>query len=78
MCGPAVPWDWLLLDVSYVLVLVGGAMVLRARRSSTQTWLVFGILGALVGGLLLAATWVMGPAAASSNVGSAVDMLASC
>lgn len=68
MCGPTVAWDWLVLDVSYVLILIGGGMVLRARRSTLLTWVWFGLLSASVGGFLFAATWVTGPAAAAANV----------
>lgn len=67
MCGPTVAWDWLVLDVSYVLVLVGGAMVLRARRSTLFTWVWFGVTSIAVGGFLLAATWATGPATAASG-----------
>ncbi|HET6403636.1 MAG TPA: hypothetical protein VFH78_03225 [Candidatus Thermoplasmatota archaeon] len=79
MCGPTVAWDWLVLDVSYVLVLVGGSMVLRARRSTLVTWVWFGLLSAAVGGFLFAATWVTGPAAAAATTDGPLDaLLADC
>ena len=57
MCGPEVAWDWLILDIAYVLVLVGGGSVLRARGAILVTWVWFGLLAAAVGGFLFAATW---------------------
>ena len=58
VCGPAVAWDWFILDISYVLLLVGGGGILRARSASFLTWIWFGMLAASVGGFLFAATWV--------------------
>lgn len=57
MCGPVVPWDWFIVDLSYVLVLLGGAMTFRAMRVSMATWMTFGALSALVGGFLMYFTW---------------------
>lgn len=57
MCGPAVAWDWLILDLSYILVLVGGAAVLRARGVGIVTLVWFGVLATAVGGFLFAATY---------------------
>ncbi len=53
MCGPVVPWDWLVLDLAYVLVLLGGSLMLRARCASPPVWLAFGVLSACVGAFLL-------------------------
>lgn len=79
MCGPTVAWDWLVLDVSYVLILVGGAMVLRARSSTLVTWVGFGVLSASVGAFLFAATWATGPAmAAAAAPDTAEAMLIQC
>lgn len=79
MCGPAVAWDWLVLDLSYVLVLIGGGMTLRARNSSLVTWVWFGMLSATVGAILFAITWLTGPAtAAAETTTSAVAMLEGC
>lgn len=66
MCGPAVAWDWLMLDLAYVLVLVGGAMTLRAKGSVLSTWVWFGLLSAAVGAFLFTVTWMAVPAAASA------------
>lgn len=57
MCGPIVLWDWFVLDVSYLLVLVGGTLVLRARTAGVGTWVGFGTLSILVGAFLFAATY---------------------
>jgi hypothetical protein len=71
MCGPVVPWDWLMLDMAYVLVLLGGSLVLRARFAGIATWLSFGVLSAAVGAFLMHATtaanadYLAGAAAAS-------------
>lgn len=80
MCGPTVGWDWLVLDVSYVLILVGGGMVLRARRSSLLAWVWFGLLSASVGAFLFAATWALGPAmaAAETTTDNAVALMQNC
>lgn len=71
-------WDWLVLDVSYVLVLVGGAMVLRAKRSSVFTWVWFGLLSVCVGAFLFAATWATGPAMAAASADTAQSVLQNC
>lgn len=76
MCGPTVAWDWLVLDVSYVLILVGGAMVLRARRSALVAWVWFGLLSVAVGAFLFAATWATGPAYAAAATDAASPALA--
>lgn len=57
LCGPILLWDWFVLDVSYLLVLVGGSLVLRARMAGAPTWVAFGSLGVLVGAFLFAATY---------------------
>lgn len=63
MCGPTVPWDLFVLDMAYVLVLVGGSMVLRARQAMPITWILFGLLSVAVGGPLLYATYAVQVAA---------------
>jgi hypothetical protein len=75
-----VPWDWLVLDVSYVMVLVGGGMVLRARAAMPMTWLAFALISVCVGGFLFAATVTADPstgylAPATSN---AIDAMRTC
>ena len=57
MCGPIVPWDWFIIDLSYVLVLVGGGMIFRVKTVGTATWMMFGMMSAVVGGLLFYLTW---------------------
>lgn len=86
MCGPEVPWDWLVLDVSFVLALVGGGLTFRAKGAAPITWILFGGLSIAVGGFLLAATWQANAAfaaasAAASTTSTAaanVAMLANC
>lgn len=80
VCGPTVAWNWLTLDVAYVLVLVGGAMVLRARRTILHTWVLFGVLSALVGGILFAMTYATGFASATAppSTDSAITLLENC
>ena len=56
-CGPIVLWDWFVLDVSYLLVLVGGSLVLRAKTAGVGTWVAFGTLSIAVGAFLFAATY---------------------
>lgn len=79
MCGPAVAWDWLVLDISYVLVLVGGGIVLRARTASLATWVLFGMLSVVVGGFLFSATYLLtqGQEAVEGTVATAA-MLSQC
>lgn len=79
MCGPTLAWDWLVLDISYVLVLVGGGIVLRTRGSSLMTWLLFGLLSVAVGGFLFSATYLytQGQAAIDGATATAA-MLSQC
>ena len=70
-------WDWFVLDIAYVLVLVGGAVVLRSRNSTLLTWVFFGLLSVSVGGFLFASTYVFQTAQAASTQ-DAVAMLNSC
>ncbi|GEM_PF-2610276 len=79
MCGPEVPWDWLMMDISFVMVLVGGGMTLRVRGVSPFTWLAFGLLSTCVGGFLFAATAEANAAlVAGAQTASNVAMLAGC
>lgn len=80
MCGPAVAWDWLVLDVSYVVVLIGGSMVLRARSSSLLTWIGFGALSVAVGAFLLSATWLVGVGgtASAASADAPAALLSGC
>jgi hypothetical protein len=57
LCGPTVPWDWFVIDVSYVLVLVGGGMIFRARQPGVFTWIGFAFLSTLIGAFLLFLTY---------------------
>lgn len=57
VCGPVVQWDWFVLDLSYVLLLFGGSFVLRARAVPLMTWVGFGAVSAIVGGILFAGTY---------------------
>ena len=73
-------WDWIILDVAYVMVLVGGAMVLRVRGSSVFTWIAFGTLSTTVGAFLFTFTYVLQTAyAQGADVETPVTaMLAAC
>ena len=51
------PWDWFIIDLSYVLVLIGGAMIFRTRRTSIGSWVAFGMLATFIGTILLWETW---------------------
>lgn len=57
MCGPTVPWDWFIMDLSYVLLLIGGAMVFRARNVGVGTWMAYGALATFVGVILFTFTF---------------------
>lgn len=79
MCGPTLAWDWLVLDLSYVLVLVGGGIVLRAKGSSLMAWLFFGLLSAAVGGFLFSATYLFTQGQpAIEGAAATAAMLAEC
>lgn len=78
MCGPEVPWDWLILDVSYVMVLVGGGMVLRARGATPVTWLAFGLLSTAVGGGLFAITSAAYAPADTAQASAALQAMQAC
>lgn len=74
------PWDWLVLDVAYVLVLLGGSLVLRARAASPAVWVCFGVLSVAVGGFLFAGTHSAqsGFVEATRSMGAATYLAASC
>lgn len=67
MCGPVVLWDWFVLDFAYLLVLIGGSMVLRARMAMPLTWVAFGALSIAVGGFLFTATYASQVAVAAAS-----------
>lgn len=77
MCGPTVTWDWFILDFAYVLVLISGALVLRARGSGPGTWLSFGLLSTCVGAFLFHFTWKAQTAFATVSSASPTSMLMS-
>lgn len=52
-----VPWDWFIIDMSYVLVLVGGGMIFRVKNASVGTWMLFGMIATFVGTFLFYFTW---------------------
>jgi hypothetical protein len=78
VCGPILAWDLIVIDVSYVLVLVGGAMVLRARSSAPVTWAAFGLLSAAVGAYLFFETYAIQTALAAPGATAAIDALKAC
>lgn len=71
------PWDWFIIDLSYVLVLVGGAMVFRARNVGVGTWMAFGALSTFVGVILFTFTYQAQVAFAAAGTADAVEMLRS-
>jgi len=80
LCGPEVPWDWFIIDTSYVLVLIGGAMIFRSKRTSLTAWVAFGAFATFVGTILAYETVAANTAfAAASAASDAVAQLkASC
>lgn len=71
--------DWIVLDVAYVLCLVGGTIVLRAKIAGPLTWIMFGLLSVGVGGFLFGATYFTQAAATElSSTADAAALLASC
>lgn len=72
------PWDWFIVDLSYVLVLVGGGMVFRAKNVGVGTWMAFGALSTFVGVILFTFTYQAQVAfAATAQASDAVGMLTS-
>lgn len=70
MCAPTVPWDWLVIDVAYVMDMLGGAMVFRARGASVPTWMAFGALATFVGVILFASTYAAQASFAAASEGA--------
>lgn len=67
MCGPAVAWDWFVLDFAYILIVVAAGAIFRARSSSLFTWVLFGVLAVAVGSFLFSGTYVFQIATAQSG-----------
>ena len=64
------------MDLSYVLVLIGGSMVFRAKNVGVGTWMAFGMLSTFVGVILFTFTYQAQVAfAAASASADAVGML---
>lgn len=80
LCGGPFPWEWFILDVAFALALLGGSLVLRAKRSLPAAWVTFGVLSVAVGGFLLAATYQAQAdyGAAVAAAGSSVQALTAC
>lgn len=80
LCGGPFPWEWFILDVAFVMALLGGSLVLRAKRSLPAAWVTFGVLSVSVGGLLMAATYQAQAdyGAAMAAAGSSVAALQGC
>jgi hypothetical protein len=68
------------MDISFVMVLIGGSMTLRVKGVTPITWMAFGLLSTLVGGFLMAETWQANLAYAASMqaVAANVAMLGGC
>lgn len=71
-------WDWFVIDLSYVLVLVGGSLVFRARGAGVMTWMCFGSLSVFVGTVLFFYTWDAQQALAAATGTDAVGLLEAC
>lgn len=72
------PWDWFIIDLSYVLVLIGGAMIFRARGTTVGGWMAFGALATFIGVFLFTFTWQAQVAFAQASQGmDAVSTLSS-
>ena len=78
MCGPEVVWQWATLDIAYVLVLMGGSLVLRARCASAFAWAGFGSLSVGVGGFLFWATLRAETAVAAAAPTAEALLVAGC
>lgn len=65
------------MDLSYVLVLLGGAMVFRAKNASVPTWMLFGAVSTFVGVILFTFTFQANAAYAASATGDVVAVMAS-
>lgn len=76
VCGPIVPWDWFIMDLSYVLLLLGGAMVFRARNATVGTWMAYGGLATFVGVILFTFTFQAQTAFAAAAPQDAVSLFA--
>lgn len=69
LCGPEVLWNWLILDIAFVMVLMGGSTVLRSKGAPPLVWIAFGTLSTLVGGVLFASTYTVQTAMAAASAG---------
>lgn len=79
MCGPAVAWDWIVLDIAFVMLLIGSAVILRTRNSAPSTWITYGVTSALVGSFLMRATFETQRAMAAMGEGvQGAAMLVGC
>lgn len=64
------------MDLSYVLILIGGGMVLRARNAGPGTWIAFGGLATFVGVILFTFTFQAQTAFAASTPQDAISLFA--
>lgn len=67
-----------MVDIAYVLVLLGAAMIFRARMAPPVTWISFGALSAGVGGFLMHATFQTQEAMATMSGATNATMLLGC
>lgn len=73
------PWDWFILDMAYVLVLLGGGIIFRSKSVGVGAWMAFGLLSASVGAFLFAGTYGAQQAfAASATQDVVVALSGSC
>ena len=78
MCGPQVLWNLFVLDVAYVLVVMGAGLVFRARSSPLGVWVGFGVLSSVVGGFLFWGTYTAQAAVAASVDGAMMALGGAC
>lgn len=72
MCGPVLAWDWFTLDLAYGMALLGGTIVLRARKATPATWVAFGILASCAGAILSFGTYTVQAAASAPQTAAAI------
>jgi hypothetical protein len=78
LCGPEVLWNLFVLDVAYVLVVLGAGLVFRAKGSPLLVWMSFGLFSAIVGGVLFWGTYAAQTAAAAASSGAMMALNGGC
>jgi hypothetical protein len=78
LCGPEVLWNLFVLDVAYVLVVLGAGMVFRAKGSPLMIWISFGLFASVVGGFLFWGTFAAQAAASSAGATASSVLSGAC